>query len=166
MGHTPAVNHIPLCVRIRGALERSLEEETELAHNRHVLRSSFVMEKNEPRTLRALLTCAPLTAVERTSLPEKEREQSRRHCQQNLSHAFDLQAGPLSRATLYRVGTQDHLYVLTVHKFICDRESTLVLSKEVAANYASMVADRPLPSPTAQYRHYLQSQEGYLRGSA
>jgi hypothetical protein len=166
MGHTPAVNHIPVCVRIRGALERSLEEETELAHNRHVLRSSFVMEKNEPRTLRALLTCAPLTAVERTSLPEKEREQPRGHCQKNLSHAFDLQAGPLSRATLYRVGTQDHLYVLTVHNFICDRESALVLSKEVAANYASMVAVRPLPSPTAQYRHSLQSQEGYLRGSA
>ena len=93
------MNHIPVCVRIRGTLERSLEEETELA-------------------------------------------------------------------SLYRVGTQDHLYVLTVHKFICDRESALVLSKEVAANYAAIVADRPLPSPTAQYRHYLQSQEGYLRGSA
>ena len=44
-------------------------------HNRHVLRSSFVTEKNEPRTVYALLTCAPLTAVEWTSLPEKEREQ-------------------------------------------------------------------------------------------
>ena len=88
----------------------------------------------------------------------------RTHCLQNLSHAFDLQAGPLSRATLYRVGTEDHwLYVLTVHKSICDRESAL--SKEVAANYASIEADSPLP-PTVQYRHYLQSQEGYLRGSA
>jgi len=62
------------------------------------------------------------------------------------------------------VGTEDHLlYVLTVHKSICDRES--VLSQEVATNYASIEADRPLP-PTVQYRHYLQSQEGYLRGSA
>jgi hypothetical protein len=51
--------------------------------------------------------------------------------------------------------------VLTVHKFICDRESALVLSKEMAANYASIVGDSPSPSPTAQYRHYLQSQEGY-----
>lgn len=108
----------------------------------------------------------PFTAVEWTSLPEKEREQPRTHCLQNLSHAFDLQAGPLSRATLYRVGTEDHLYVLTVHKFICDRESALVLSKEVAANYACIVADRPLPSPTAQYRLCLQSQESYLRSSA
>jgi hypothetical protein len=68
------------------------------------LRSSFVAEKNKPRTLRALLTCAPLTAVESTSLPEKEREQPRTHCLQNVSHAFDLQADPLSRATLYRSG--------------------------------------------------------------
>jgi hypothetical protein len=44
-------------------------------HRRHVLRSRFVMEKDEPRTVRALLTCAPITAVEWTSPPEKEREQ-------------------------------------------------------------------------------------------
>jgi hypothetical protein len=40
-----------------------------------------------------------------------------------------------------------------------------VLSKEVATNYASIVADSPLP-PIVQYHHYLQSQEGYLPGSA
>src|SRR5437660_11835101 len=75
---TTASQHIPVCVRIHGALDLSrLEEAFQLVHNRHhVLRSRFVMEKEEPRTMRALLTCAPLAIVELTSVPEKEREQS------------------------------------------------------------------------------------------
>ncbi len=157
---------IPIAVRILGALDLPrLEEATRLMHARHdILRARIVMEEDEPRTIFLLPTCAPLALVDLRSLPEKEREPSvYALLAKDLSQAFDLQAGPLSRATLYRLGADEYLYVLTVHRIICDWESAVIISKEVAAAYASVVADAPLPPPGAQYRHYLRSQEEYLQ---
>jgi len=167
---TTASHCIPISVRIRGVLDVArLEEATRLVHARHdVLRSRIVMEKDEPRTVFSLPTHAPLALVDLTSLPEKEREPSAHallaHAllAKDLNQAFDLQAGPLLRATLYRLGSDEHLYVLTLHKIVCDWESAAILSKEVAATYSSLVADAPLPPPGAQYRDYLRSQEDYL----
>lgn len=157
---------IPISVRIRGALDvPRLEEATRLVHARHdVLRSRIVMEQDEPRTVFSFPTSAPLALVDLTTVPEKEREPSAYALlAKDLNQAFDLQAGPLSRATLYRLGADEYLYVLSLHRIVCDWESAVILTKEMAAAYASLVADAPLPPPGAQYRDYLRSQEDYLQ---
>lgn len=90
-------------MRIRGALDTSqLEEATQLTHARHdILRSRFVVEKDEPRMLPTPGTSVPFELVDLTSLPEQEREPSARSLLvRDLNRAFDLQAGSLSRATL------------------------------------------------------------------
>jgi len=164
-----ASHHIPVCVRIRGALDISqLQEATRMAHaRRDVLRSRFVVETDEPRMLQPLATSVPFDLVDLTSLPQEEREHSAHALLvRDLNRVFDLQAGPLSRATLYRLGAEEHLYALTLHKIICDAESALILSKEVAAAYASIAANALLPSPSCQYRDYVRSQENYLRSDA
>jgi amino acid adenylation domain-containing protein len=160
---------IPISVRIHGALDVArLEEATRQVRARHdVLRSRIVMEKDEPRTVISPPTLSTLALVDLTSIPEREREPSAyAMLAKDLNQAFDLQAGPLSRATLYRLATDEHLYVLTVHRIICDWESAVILAKEDAAAYASIVADAPLPPPGAQDRDYLHSQESYLRSDA
>jgi amino acid adenylation domain-containing protein len=159
---------VPISVRIRGTLDvHRLEEATRLVHARHdVLRSRIVMEKDEPRTVFSLPTRAPLALVDLTSLPEKEREPSAfALIATYLNQVFDLQGGPLSRATLYRLGADQHLYVLTLHRIVCDWESAVILSKEVAETYASIVSDTAVP-PGPQYRDYLQTQERYLRSES
>jgi amino acid adenylation domain-containing protein len=157
---------VPMSARIRGALDvPRLEEATRLVHARQdVLRSRVVMEKDAPRTVFSLPTRSPLALVDLMSLPEEEREPSADALiAKDLNQAFDLQAGPLSRATLYRLGTDEHLYVLTLHRIVCDWESAVILIRDVAAAYASLVADAPLPPPRSQYRDYLRSQEEYLQ---
>ena len=166
---TAASHHAVVCLRVRGRLEPArLEEANRLVHTRHeILRSRFVMENDEPRAVRSAVTCGALTLVDLTSLPEKEREQSAYSLvAKELNHPFDLQTGPLSRATLYRLSSDEHLYILIAHKIICDPESARLLGEEVAAAYASIVAGTPLPPPRAQYTDYLRSQEGYLGGEA
>src|ERR1700756_1399058 len=129
----PTASHcVPISVRIRGTLDvPRLEEATRLVHARHdVLRSRIVMEKDEPRTVSSLRTSVTLALVDLTSLPEREREPYA--CMllgKDLNRAFDLHAGPLSRATLYRLGTDEHLYVLSLHRLICDWESAVILSR-------------------------------------
>jgi amino acid adenylation domain-containing protein len=169
VGQTAASHHAVVCLRVRGRLEPArLEEANRLVHTRHdVLRSRFVMEKDEPRAVRSAVTCGALTLVDLTSLPEKEREQSAYSLvAKELNHPFDLQTGPLTRGTLYRLSSDEHLYILIAHKIICDQESARLLGEEVAAAYASIVAGTPLPPPRAQYTDYLRSQEGYLDGDA
>jgi amino acid adenylation domain-containing protein len=157
---------VPISLRIRGALDvPRLEEATRLVHARHdVLRSRIVMEKDEPRIVFSLPTRAPFALIDLTSLPEKDREQSAFVLlAKDLNQAFDLQAGPLSRATLYRLGNDEHLYVLSLHRIVCDWESAVILSKEVAAAYSSVVADAPLLPSGAQYGDYWRSQNDYLQ---
>jgi len=163
-----ASHHIPVCLRIRGALDiPKLEKATQMVHARHeVLRARFVVEKYEPRMLTEVETSAPFALVDLTSMPEKEREQTAHSLvAKDLNRAFDLQAGPLSRAALYRLGTVEHLYVLALHRAICDGKSALILGEEVAATYESIVADTGLAPPSSQYSSYLYSQENYLRSA-
>ncbi len=157
---------VPISATIRGPLDLPrLEEATRLVHVRHeVLRSRIVMEKDEPRTVSSLPTSAPLALVDLMYLPEREREPSAYTLlAKDLNRVFDLQAGPLSRATVYRLGTDEHLYVLTLHRIVCDWESARLLTKEVAATYASIVSGTGALPPEPQYHDYLQTQERYLQ---
>ena len=167
--HTAASHHIPVCTRIRGKLDAGrLEEATRVVLERHdALHSCFVIEKDEPRWVTSVSVCGSLAVIDLTSLQEKERKPSAYALvNKELHQPFDLQTGPLSRARLYRLASDEHLYLLTLHRIICDPVSAVLLSKEVAAAYASIVADTPLPPPGAQYADYLRAQEGYLGSEA
>ena len=52
---------------------------------------------------------------------------------------FDLEHGPLLRAELLRLGTDDHLLVLSAHHIVCDGWSWGVLMSDLAACYAALL---------------------------
>ena len=54
-----------------------------------------------------------------------------------VSHPFDLQDGPLFRATLYRVGPQSHRLLLSAHHVICDGWSWWVIVRDLGALYGA-----------------------------
>ena len=63
---------------------------------------------------------------------------------------FDLARGPLFRASLLRLGDEDHVLLLNVHHIVSDGWSRGVLIREVAALYAALSAGsagRPSPLP-------------------
>ncbi|MBD5655072.1 MAG: non-ribosomal peptide synthetase, partial [Candidatus Eremiobacteraeota bacterium] len=63
--------------------------------------------------------------------------------------AFDLASGPLVRARMFALGTDEHAFVFTAHHIVCDGWSINVILDELAATYAAAHSGTPsgLPVP-------------------
>ena len=84
-----------------------------------------------------------------------------------VTEAFNLDTGPLVRAELLRLSSQEHLMVFTAHHIVCDGWSFGVIVNELAALYAAQIGMGPaLPAPDAFADYALaeaahaQSQDG------
>ncbi len=165
---TDAPHNVPAGLDIRGTLNlTTLEKAIRVVLERHdVLRSRFILENDEPRAVISSSGFQSLPVVSLTQMPEPQRRQAASAlAAKELHQAFDLQSGPLFRATLYQLSDTEHLLALTLHKIICDSVSSLILTKEIAVSYDCIVRNTPLPPPGPQYVDYVRSQEHYLRGS-
>jgi amino acid adenylation domain-containing protein len=69
---------------------------------------------------------------------------------------FDLERGPLIRATLLQLGPKRHLLCLTAHHIVCDGWSLRVLMRDLTASYEAARAGKiaPLDPLPIQYRDY------------
>src|SRR5262249_26545410 len=81
---------------------------------------------------------------------------------------FDLSRGPMLRTLLIRLGSHDHLLVLTMHHIASDGWSSEVVLAELAAHYAratgvSSTELRPVPF---QYTDFAAWQSRTAQGSA
>ncbi|HWI60682.1 MAG TPA: amino acid adenylation domain-containing protein, partial [Symbiobacteriaceae bacterium] len=74
---------------------------------------------------------------------------------------FDLGAAPLMRATLFRLGPEEHLLLLVIHHIITDGWSMGVFYRELSAAYAG----RPLPPVPLQYADFACWQRSWLQGA-
>ncbi|NHZ83277.1 AMP-binding protein, partial [Massilia sp. CCM 8695] len=80
--------------------------------------------------------------------------------QAEAAKPFDLRAGPLLRATLFKLADSEHILALTIHHIVADGWSMTLLMKELAANYAGEGAGRDaLP---IQYADYALWQQEWL----
>ncbi|HEV7672551.1 MAG TPA: amino acid adenylation domain-containing protein, partial [Thermoanaerobaculia bacterium] len=81
---------------------------------------------------------------------------------------FDLERGPLVRATLVRLDAADHALLLTVHHVVSDAWSMGVLIAELVALYVAYARGRtsPLPELPVQYADFALWQRGWLSGAA
>ncbi|WFE40907.1 non-ribosomal peptide synthetase [Micromonospora sp. WMMD998] len=77
-----------------------------------------------------------------------------------LHRPFDLAAGPLFRALVWRLGPEDHLLVLAMHHIVSDGWSMGVLVRELGAAYAG----EALPELPVQYADYAGWQRRELTG--
>ncbi|MGW5701159.1 non-ribosomal peptide synthase/polyketide synthase [Amycolatopsis japonica] len=87
----------------------------------------------------------------------------------DLSVPFDLRSGPLTRATLYRQGPEEHLLVLCQHHIVTDGRSIGILTGELLDFYAG-VTPPPLESGYRDYTHWRRqtdndAQLGYWRAA-
>ncbi|MCW6009376.1 amino acid adenylation domain-containing protein, partial [Micromonospora sp. CPCC 205371] len=79
---------------------------------------------------------------------------------------FDLAAGPLIRAVLIRLASDEHLLALSVHHAIFDDWSAGILRRELSAVYTAFRASRPDPLPplSGQYADFALWQREWLAG--
>ncbi|MBI4524345.1 MAG: amino acid adenylation domain-containing protein [Deltaproteobacteria bacterium] len=79
---------------------------------------------------------------------------------------FDLTQGPLLRSTLLRLGSQDHILLLTMHHIVSDGQSMEVLFRELSALYQAFSAGKPSPlhELPIQYADFACWQRQWLQG--
>src|SRR6185437_7631095 len=90
-----------------------------------------------------------------------------------LTHAeavrpFDLAHGPLIRARLTKLASDEFVLLLTLHHIICDGWSMAVLRQEVAEEYTARRAGRgcELPPLPLQFADYALGQREEAQGAA
>jgi amino acid adenylation domain-containing protein len=159
------------CARLDGRIdverfERSLRRVVE---RHHVLRSVFRFEDGEPRQVVEPGVAKAWRVEDLRGVPEADREgRARRLVDEEAERPFDLERGPVFRATLIRVHDDEWIFVLVVHHIVFDAHSTEVLFRELGEHYRSLSeADAagmaPLP---LQYGEFAEAQRQLLTEEA
>ncbi|MFN2416203.1 MAG: condensation domain-containing protein [Pyrinomonadaceae bacterium] len=167
-----AAYNIPDAVRLRGRLDVAALEQGlgEITRRHEILRTVFTPEAGEPRQLVRPHALFALALVDLAALGVAG-PQSRavwRLARDEARRPFDLSSGPLLRATLLRLGSREHVLLLTVHHIVSDAWSMGVFTRELAALYDAYAAGRPSPLAelTVQYVDFARWQKERLSGEA
>jgi amino acid adenylation domain-containing protein/non-ribosomal peptide synthase protein (TIGR01720 family) len=152
--------NLAIVIRLSGpldvsALERSLRA---IVQRHEVLRTTFSLVSGEPMALVAEGEEPGLTRVDLRGLPDGEAE---RRTSIEAQATFDLEKGPLLRATLLRTGDEEHRLLLTVHHIVFDVRSTGILLRELEAHFAAFSRGEPprLPPLPMQYADVARWQQ-------
>ncbi|HEY9404501.1 MAG TPA: amino acid adenylation domain-containing protein [Pyrinomonadaceae bacterium] len=161
--------YISEAARLNGALDITALERTlnEIVRRHEALRTTFQTIEGEARQVIAPSLKIELPVVDLESLPEAEREaQARLLAKQEAQRPFDLAQGPLLRASLLRLGAEEHILLFNIHHIIGDGWSLGVLVREVASIYEAFSHGRPstLPELPVQYADFAHWQRAWLQG--
>jgi amino acid adenylation domain-containing protein len=165
------VYSLPLELRLAGDLDAPAlgVAFAELARRHETLRTVFAERGAEPRQVVLPPPGAALPVVDLGTLPPAQRErEALLLAAAELARPFDLRRGPLLRTTLLRLAEREHRLLLNLHHIVSDGWSMGVLTREMAALYAALLAG--LPSPLAelpiQYADFAAWQRRRLGGTS
>jgi hypothetical protein len=162
------------------ALERAL---TEVVRRHEVLRTGFTSVEGRPALrIEPALGCA-LPGIDLRGLPSGAGQaEARRLAAEEARRPFDLGRPPLLRSALVRLGSDEHVLLITLHHIVSDGWSLNVLGGEMARLYAVFAggaagaagaAGEPslpplpaLPALPVQYVDFAVWQRSWLRGAA
>ncbi|MCP3820588.1 amino acid adenylation domain-containing protein [Streptomyces sp. A3M-1-3] len=161
---SPAYN-VPVATRIRGSLDiPALHAALQEVVDRHeVLRTVYTDQEGAaeavPRVLDGFRLPLPVT-----ELPDEAA--IRPFYDADAAAPFDLAGAVPLRASLGRLGTQDHVLVLNLHHIVTDGWSMRLLYTELERAYAARVgaSAETLPQLTLQYEDFATWQRGRISG--
>ncbi|MEP7013165.1 MAG: non-ribosomal peptide synthase/polyketide synthase, partial [Acidobacteriota bacterium] len=164
-----ATFNLSATVRLAGRLQRPLFDRalSEVVRRHETLRTTFRLSGAEPVQVIAPAVLLVCPVVDLAALPaETRRREASRRIAEEVARPFDLARGPLLRATLLRLGDQEHTGLLTVHHVISDGWSQGLLLEELATLYGAFARGEasPLPEPAIQYADYGVWQRAWLHG--
>jgi amino acid adenylation domain-containing protein/FkbH-like protein len=161
--------NIAQMLRMRGrldlmALHRSLNQ---IVERHESLRTRFDLKDGEPVQIIAphLELALPILDLSDSDHGEDE---LRARAKEEVRKPFDLARGPLLRAEVLRLGSEDHALLLTMHHVISDRWSLGVMASELASHYEAFATGRMAAAPSlpVQYSDYAAWQRSWLQGPA
>ncbi|MCS3805174.1 amino acid adenylation domain-containing protein/non-ribosomal peptide synthase protein (TIGR01720 family) [Chromobacterium alkanivorans] len=134
--------HIPLALRLRGALDPdALQAALNALVARHeILRTQYDLVDGEPcQLIRPQAGCElPRSACDEAGLAALLRAEA--------ALRFDLRRDPVIRARLFVLGPQHHVLSIVIHHIACDGWSLGVLVRELGALYPALAAGLPEPA--------------------
>ena len=164
-----AVYNMPRAMRLRGRLDvRALRGALQEIVRRHeALRTVFRARDAVP--LQVVLPPGPLHLPlhDLSALPGPGREDALREMVRDEERRpFDLAAGPLFRATLVRLGEEEHALLWSMHHIVGDGWSLGVFHRELEALYGAFTRGEPSPLQElpVQYADYTLWQLEHLKG--
>jgi aspartate racemase len=176
----------PLALRLTGLLDESaLRQALRTIIDRHeILRTRFTNQGGQPAQVISPTLALDLRIIDLSALDPTEREpRARDLATVEALRPFDLSKDPVFRATLLRLGEQDHILLLVFHHIAFDAWSARVFLGELATLYSALTtggspALAQLPIQYSDFAHWqrqrvsgelLERQMGYwksqLRGS-
>jgi amino acid adenylation domain-containing protein len=163
--------NMPVAARLSGplddvALERALAE---IVARHDTLRTTYRSDGGRPVRRVADAADVPLARVDLTALPAEKRESElQQRLAQEARRPFDLAAGPLVRATLFRLADGEHVLLLALHHIVVDGWSMGVIAGEMGRLYEALRAGRPSPlaPPAIEYADFAAWQHEQLAGEA
>jgi hypothetical protein len=151
-----------LARRLIGALDtaRLARAVSEIVGRHGVLRTTFPEIDGRPLQAVAPPRRLGLPVIDLTGLPAAERDAEARRIGLAMGTGRpDLARGPLFRASLLRLGDEDHVLIFTIHHIVADGWSGGILLRELATFYDAFRAGRqarltPLPFQYADFARW------------
>ncbi|MGN9759629.1 amino acid adenylation domain-containing protein, partial [Streptomyces sp. SD31] len=158
---------VPLAMRLHGTLDpEALRAALTLIVERHeILRTRYTLAGREPVQVVDEPGAVELPVADLTDMSA---DQTRARAEADAALPFDLEGEWPVRARLYRLGDDEHLFVVTFHHIACDAWSMGVFAQELGAFYTAYAAGTtPTPDPLpVQYADYAAWQRRELTGAA
>jgi amino acid adenylation domain-containing protein len=165
------VHNIAGAVRLEGRLDvpALAGALSEILRRHEALRTGFTGAGEEPAQVVFPAEPLPLPVIDLSGLPGEAREAEARRTAAALARLpFPVERGPFLRASLARLGGEEHELALTLHHIAADGGSLGVLVRELAALYGAFAAGRPSPLPDlpVQYADFAAWQRRWLESGA
>ena len=159
--------HIATAQRLSGTLDADALEGAlvDLCRRHEALRTTF---DDADGTLAQRVRSNPDLALARLDLRDRAEDTARAELAALLRAAaqvpFDLERGPLLRATLVRLGETEHVLQLVMHHIVADAWSLRVMVEDLSALYAARLSGQPegLAALDVQYSDYALWQRSWL----
>jgi amino acid adenylation domain-containing protein len=141
----------------------------EIVRRHEVLRTTFAVSEGRAVQVVATTLTVEIPVVDLRAVPEALRsEEVRRLALEEVLRPFDLEKGPLIRASLLQTADQSHTLVLSFHHIVFDAWSMEIFFRELASLYPAFhggfsanLQDLPI-----QYADFAEWQRRWLTGDA
>jgi len=153
-----AAYNVVQSLRLRGPLDReALERSLNQVVARHpALRTRIASAGGVPRQIVEASVHVPLEIEPIAGATADERElAARRMAEREAARAFDLERGPLLRASLALLDEEDAVLVVCVHHIVFDERSAAVFFRELGAHYRGSDDGE---APSLDYGSYAEQQ--------
>ncbi|HEX2269376.1 MAG TPA: amino acid adenylation domain-containing protein [Pyrinomonadaceae bacterium] len=165
---TSAYN-IPTAVRLTGVLDSEAVRRTlnEVVRRHEILRTYYGMADGKPAQFVGPPAELEIDLIDLSNVDEGERESRMLElASEEAAKPFDLTRPPLLRASLVRLGPEEHVLLLTVHHIVSDGWSQGVMVREVGKLYQAFSEGKesPLEELPVQYADFAHWRRNWLAG--